>query len=122
MLFCLHDLSPLLSLRRECSSGYTTLKVTTPFLKKKKNQKQKCVNKIKTKIRHYLNHIFCYLPCPAIKPCCNLNGSTEHYMCVFTVCHKHGFLFWALPQDFTQTAGFKWASICGSLFTDSEVH
>lgn len=49
------------------------------------------------------------------KPCSNLNDSAEHYMCVFMVRHKHGFLFWAPPQDFTQTAGPKWASICGSV-------
>lgn len=40
------------------------------------------------------------------------------YVCVL-VRHKHGCSFWAPPQDFTKTAGFKWASICDSLLTDS---
>lgn len=72
----------------------------------------------KTNIRHYLKILLPAVPCQKKKqkkPCSNLNDSAEHYMCVFMVPHKHGFLFWAPPQDFTQTAGLKWASICGSV-------
>lgn len=67
----------------------------------------------------FLGIDFCRMPCRAMKTPAVVETAAQSTVCAFIVRHKHGCSFWAQPQDFTQTAGFKWASICSSLFTHS---
>lgn len=73
---------------------------------------------LKKKVQKLEKFVFVYVQYLPMTPCCLDEIAAQNNSCVFMVRHKHGCSFKAPPpRDFTQTAGFKWVSICGSPFS-----